>query len=283
MKAETETGTCPLCGDDDPTLSPYRQDPFRVVRCKSCMLWYLSPRLTADAMSKFYKGDSYFSGDETGYVDYSRQENSLRLTFRRLLRKMASLGMTGGRLLEVGSGLGYFLDEAREFFDHRSGVELSPEAAAFAATLSGATMYESVAALPRQSQFDSIVALHVIEHVYQPVSFLRLLGDHIRPGGMLVLAAPDMGSFWRHAMGRHWPSFKYPEHVSFFDNRTLPKLVADAGFSDPLRLSYLHDFPVSEILGKFGLKTDHLPDRLRLSLPATTICYAAKRPVALAA
>lgn len=283
MKAETETGTCPLCGGDDPTPSPYREDPFCVVRCGSCRLWYLSPRLTPDAMSAFYEGENYFSGGDTGYADYSKQENSLRLTFRRLLRKMAALNATGGHLLEVGSGLGYFLDEARGYFEHRSGVELSAAAAVSAGDLSGATMYEAVTALPPQSQFDCIVALHVIEHIYEPVSFLHRLANHLAPGGMLVIAAPDMGSFWRHAMGRHWPSFKYPEHVSFYDNRTLTQLIAEAGFSNPRRLPYLHDFPLSEILGKLGLKAPQLADRLRLPLPATTVCYAAKRDNEVAA
>ena len=276
MQAEMEIGTCPMCGGNAPIPSPYCDEPFRVVRCGSCRLWYLSPRLTAEAMSVFYRGESYFSGKDTGYADYRKQEKSLRLTFRRLLRKISSQGAIRDRLLEVGSGLGYFLDEARGYFQYRSGIELSPEAAKCAADLSGATMYDSVSALPSEAQFDCIVALHVIEHIYEPVAFLRQLARHLAPGGILVLAAPDMGSFWRHAMGRYWPSFKYPEHVSFFDSRTLARLISEAGFSNPRRLPYLHDFPLSEILGKLGLKAPRLSDRLRLPLPATTVCYAAE-------
>lgn len=282
MTAETETGTCPLCGSDDPIPSPYHDDPFRVVRCGSCRLWYLSPRLTADAISIFYKGNRYFAGDDAGYADYRKQEKSLRLTFRRLLCQLASLGVTGGRLLEVGCGLGYFLDEARGYFDERFGVELSPDAAESAAAMSEAAVYESVTAVPRHEQFDCIVALHVIEHIYEPVSFLRQLAGHLAPEGTIVLAAPDMGSFWRHAMGRHWPSFKYPEHVSFFDSRTLMQLIVKAGFSEPRRLPYLQEFSLSDILAKLGVKAPCLAEKLLLRLPATTVCYAAKQtdPVA---
>lgn len=277
MDIQTETGTCPLCGSDDPRPSRYADGPFRVVRCAGCRLWYLSPRPTPDAMAALYRGDNYFVGGDAGYTDYRKQEASLRLTFRRLLRRMAALGATGGRLLEVGSGLGYFLEEAASQFDHCAGIELSPVAAASAAKLSGAPVYNSVEALPPDARFDCIVALHVIEHIYDPVPFLRRLATHLAPDGSLVLAAPDMGSFWRHAMGGSWPSFKYPEHISFYDSRTLKRLLAETGFAEARRLPYLHDFPLSEILAKLGLRAPRLAWRLRLPLPATTVCYAARR------
>lgn len=44
----------------------------------------------------------------------------------------------------------------------------------------------------------------------------------------MVVAAPDMGSWWRWLMGHHWPLFKIPEHVLYFDRKSLKALVRQA-------------------------------------------------------
>lgn len=283
MTPEIESCPCPLCGAGDPEPSPYAEEPFRVVRCRHCRLWYLSPRLTARATVALYQSDGYFAGDEAGYADYGGQERSLRRTFRRLLGHLKGIGATGGHLLEVGAGLGYFLDEARPCFERRTGVELSPKAAEAAANLSGVTIHGDLDLLPADARYDCIVALHVIEHVHQPVDFARRLASHLAPGGSLVLAAPDMGSFWRRAMGGRWPSFKYPEHVSFFDRHTMRRLFREAGLGDARPLPYAHDFPLSEILAKLNLPAPRLAGSVIVPLPATTVCCAATQPPAQAA
>lgn len=277
---EFEACPCPLCGAGDPRDSPYAEEPFRVVRCGQCRLWYLSPRLTAQATDALYRDDDYFAGDESGYTDYGSQERSLRRTFRRLLRRLEAMDATGGRLLEVGSGLGYLLDEARPYFAARDGIELSLKAAEAASTLSGATVHRDLDALPAEARYDCILALHVIEHIHDPVAFTKRLASHLAPGGTLVLAAPDMGSFWRRIMGRRWPSFKYPEHVSFFDADTMPRLFRAAGFEAVRPLPYAHDFPLSEILAKLHIPAPRLAGAVIVPLPATTVCCVATRPAA---
>lgn len=280
MTPEFEACPCPLCGASDPQDSPYAEEPFRVVRCRHCRLWYLSPRLTAKATATLYRSDEYFAGDEAGYTDYGSQERSLRRTFRRLLRRLEAMGATGGCLLEVGSGLGYFLDEARPYFGVCDGMELSLKAAEAASTLSGVTVYRDLDDLSAEARYDCIVALHVIEHIHDPVEFTKRLASHLAPGGTLVLAAPDMGSFWRRIMGGRWPSFKYPEHVSFFDSNTMRQLFRKAGFEEVRRLPYPHDFPLSEIVAKLHISVPRLAGSLIVPLPATTVCCVATRPPA---
>jgi 2-polyprenyl-3-methyl-5-hydroxy-6-metoxy-1,4-benzoquinol methylase len=275
MHTPTETPNCPLCAANDPQPTGFAREPFHVVRCGNCRLWYLSPRLTADATDRLYRSNDYFSGCDAGYADYSSQERSLRTTFRRLLRTMAQSGMTGGRLLEVGAGFGYFLDEARDFYSTRTGIEMSSHAAAKAAEVSGATVLPGVEALGSDDRFDTIVALHVIEHVPDPVAWVRSLARRIAPGGVMVLATPDMGSFWRQAMGSRWPSFKYPEHLAFYDSATLPRLLEAAGLQRPVRLRYLDSFPMSEVLAKLGIGAPEISRRIDVPMPASTICFAA--------
>lgn len=277
--AELEVCACPLCGADAGAETSYGKRPYRILRCTECLLWYLSPRPTAAAIAGLYADDSYFNNGEAGYDDYRSQERSLRKTFRSLLRRMANAGVTGGTLLEIGSGYGYLLDEARPYFATRIGIELAPAAAGEAAKRADAPVYEALEALEPGMEFDCIVATHVIEHVHTPVRFVADLVGRLRRGGVLVLAAPDMNSPLRYLMGNRWPSFKYPEHLSYFDARTLPRLMEAAGLTAPRRLAYPHAFPLGLILSKLGLPTPPGANKFDLTLPATTVCFMACRPM----
>ena len=113
-----EHPACPLCGSEERREDIYVFRPFAVARCQGCRLWYEYPRLAEPVMRASYADDAYFEGGEAGYSSYQAQEATLRPTFRRFLRELSHRGMTGGRLLEVGCAYGFFLDEAKGYFDH---------------------------------------------------------------------------------------------------------------------------------------------------------------------
>ncbi|SHK61347.1 Methyltransferase domain-containing protein [Shimia gijangensis] len=276
-----EECACPMCGRAESEATRYEQIPFKIKRCSSCALWFLSPRLAEEDAQQFYHSDAYFAGGhgESGYEDYSVQERSLRATFRKFLKTIDAKAATGGAFLEVGCGPGYLLDEANSYFESLAGVELSDKAAKQAASLTGARIYNDIEEIDDVPAFDCIVATHVIEHIYEPVAFVETLARRLKPGGSIILAAPHMGSLYRRIMGRRWPSFKYPEHVSFFDQKTLPDLFRRAGLEVTGNVPYPHVFPLSLVLSKFGIKGPLWTDGVDVTLPATTISFQAKKRV----
>jgi SAM-dependent methyltransferase len=189
---------------------------------------------------------------------------------------MARRGLTGGSVLDVGCGFGYFLQEAASCFDFRAGTELSPAAAAEARGRADEIFVGGINAVPDNRRFDCITALHVIEHIYRPDAFLQKVLRHLRNDGVLVLAAPDMGSLWRKAMGRRWPSFKYPEHVVFYDANSLASLMRRAGLRDIERLPYPHAFPVADVCKKLGLPAIGAFRSRNIWFPATTVAFAGR-------
>lgn len=269
-----ETTDCPLCGSSRRLATPYGRGPLRVVRCRSCLVYYLSPRLTSTRMAELYRDGAYFEGGSLGYSSYGRQERSLRKTFRRLVRILRRRKLTGGALLEVGCGYGYFLEAARPFYTRRVGTEMSADAAATARGTGAEVHVGGLEELPGGERFDLVVALHVIEHVYDPVVFVDRLLAHVKEGGHLLLATPDMGSHWRRVLGKRWPSFKYPEHVVLYDRQTLGSLMNRfEPLADLRRFPCPHAFPLSEVLNKLGVgvSTPSLFDRATVWIPGTTI------------
>jgi 2-polyprenyl-3-methyl-5-hydroxy-6-metoxy-1,4-benzoquinol methylase len=231
-------------------------------------------------MQLVYREPSYYQGGSSGYADtsYSDQEAALRATFKCLLRNLARRELTGGDLLEVGCGYGFLLDEARTYFRRRTGTEYSQEGAALARGTGAEVFVGGIEQLPSDAMFDLAVAIQVIEHIYEPVRFVDDLVRHIKPGGYVVLATPDIGGALRKVMGVRWPSFKVPEHVVYFDFHSLQKLMSRAGLVDIGRLRYPHAFPLGLIAAKFGLSLPNALARINLWVPATTVAAYGRVP-----
>lgn len=279
---ELEVPDCPMCGASA-RITRYRFPPYAVVRCAVCRFHYLSPRLPEQAMLDLYRSGEYFEGGEVGYQSYSDQEPALRATFRRVTRELVRSGFAGGDLLEVGCGYGFLLEEAKGSFRSVIGTEFSEGAAAAARSRGLDVVTGGLDALPDANrQFDCIVSAHVVEHVYDPRAFVGTLRGRLHPGGALVLGTPDIGSGWRRTMHRRWPSFKIPEHVLYFDRRSLARLLRESGMEDIHTFPYPHSFPLALVIRKLGLQS--LAKRLgRISrtpiwLPATTLALSARRP-----
>jgi len=268
-----EYPVCPLCGSDRREFLFRLNGPYKIARCAACGVHYLHPRLIEGAIRDAYQQSSYYQGGTCGYADtsYNDQERALRATFKRLLNNLSRRGLTGGDVLEVGCGYGYLLDEARTYFDLRVGTDFSGAAAATARATGAEVFVGGIEEVPRDSRFDCVIATQVIEHVYQPLFFVEQLVNHTKSGGHIVLATPDMGGVLRKTMGRRWPSFKVPEHVLYFDSRTLSMLMSRVGLRDVRRLPYPHAFPLGLIAAKFRLRMPPLLARVNVWVPATTV------------
>jgi hypothetical protein len=93
-----------------------------------------------------------------------------------------------------------------------------------------------------------------------------------------LLAAPDMGSWWRTVMGRRWPSFKYPEHVVYYDRSSLTQLLATLPFEKTQAIPYPHAFPVNLVLRKLRIPKVGLLENKAIWLPATTVAVVGRKP-----
>jgi len=275
-----EYTACPLCDTDKP--SQHKQfifEPFHVVQCTVCQLWYLSPRLREQEILKVYADPDYFKrGGKFGYSQgsYLEQEKALRLTFSKFLGQLKQQEMTGGHLLEVGCGYGFLLEEAAPLFDSLTGTDFDGNALKRVKQLGYQGIQGGIEALPTAQRYDLILATGVIEHIYNPVQFVKQLHQRLKTTGWMVFATPQMNSFWLKLQGHNWPSFKIPEHVTYYDDHTLIELFRRCGATETSRLTYPHAYPLSMVGEKLGLSIPTLLAKYNLWLPATMFAVAAR-------
>lgn len=267
---------CPLCGTDG-NKRLYEIKPFTVVQCLSCSLGYLSPRAKEEAIMKLYDSSQYYqSAGDYGYTDYTFQERGLRKSFRHLLRILEKNGTSKGRLLEIGCGPGFFLDEAKGSFSYRAGMEMCRDIVL--PNVADKIIIGSLDRLNPADQYDLIVAISVLEHVYNPVSFIKSLLRNLNRNGKLVIVTPDFNNIWRHIFRKRWQSFKLPEHVTYFNHKSLDILARLCGFKLFSIFNLTQYFPLLLVLSKTfpsGKIFSFLPQKIKellIPIPQTMIC-----------
>jgi SAM-dependent methyltransferase len=244
------------------------KDGHAIRECRLCGLVQLHPLPDASLCSALY-GDAYFESPAAGigYGDYGAQEAEYLETFAEDLRRIAAF-VGGGSTLDVGCGYGYFLAAAEAAGFEAWGVDLAPLAVEVARRRFPGRVFAGspadVAELARR-RFDLVFASHVIEHVADPVGFLRDLAGRVSDSGVLVLVTPNVRSLLARVSGRRWVSFKVPEHLAYYSPATIRRLAAAAGLEvmaiDPAYQHYRLAF-VAKRLRELVAPLDRLVPRI---------------------
>jgi SAM-dependent methyltransferase len=226
-RSEPQILLCPACGRGTAQRFLYRINGCDVLQCTECGIGRAE---TAGFDPSAYYTDGYFSGRHAdGYADYRGAEPVLRREFARavdFLRRHRD----GGRLLEIGCAYGFFLEEARRFFEV-AGIELAADAAAHCRRV-GLDVRHGVAdaeTLDRLGRMDAIVLLDVIEHLPDPRETLALCARRLEPGGVIMLTTGDFGSGVARLAGDKWRLMTPPQHLWFFTPEGIRRLAASLG------------------------------------------------------
>lgn len=187
-------------------------------RCSLCGFLFRSPLLTDDAYEHLYR---------TGALDVWDTEQR-REDFRLIRQYLQGLDAKSMDVLDVGCYTGQLLASMPKTF-RMFGIETNKEAALVAASKGITVIAETVQELTAPSgQYDVITACDVIEHVVNPLDFLKRLRAHLKPGGQLLVTTGNCDALlWRLLGARYWYCF-FPEHISFIGSRwiqTLPQQV----------------------------------------------------------
>ena len=146
----------------------------------------------------------------------------------------------GGRLLEVGSSLGYLLDVFKKDGWDVMGVEPFYQACRHSREELGLDVKNAIletAGLPEAS-FDVVLLNHVIEHIDDPMRTLREVNRILKPEGHFVIETPRYDTLMFKLLGRRERSLGCAGHIYFFTTQTLKNLYEAAGFKT-VQLDYV--------------------------------------------
>lgn len=178
----TTVAECDICGS---TALRDIDTERALMRCEICTFVFDSPRPTLEALVSYYSQPGKY---DQWLVDFPQR----RRLWNRRLRKLRPNARQGS-ILDVGTGIGQFLDIARDSFTSVHGTEVSTSAIELAEQQFGLCIdqgtLEEIDFGGRR--FENITLFHVLEHVPSPASLLKRCHELLADGGMLFIAVPN--------------------------------------------------------------------------------------------
>jgi SAM-dependent methyltransferase len=251
-------------GHEGPLVT--RANGYDIVACSMCGFRHVVPLPNPAAMMREYR-DSYYVDEKPTFLTHAGEDQDWAELAQRDRLEMFErlLPRERRRLLDIGSGPGFFLRTAKERGWRVLGVEPSKQAAAHAREM-GIEVVEGffdadVAML--LGKFDVIHLNNVLEHVPNPIEIVGIARNLLDDGGILCLNVPnDFTPFQEAArttlnLKQWWVA--PPHHLNYFDFDSLARLVGTRGFevrermtSFPMELFLLMglDYTTDKTLGR---------------------------------
>ena len=221
---------CPVCREARAPLSLCPAtlgygSAFELVECRGCGVRYLDPAPTEEQLAHFYAPHYYGT-------DWYKQQGWGMAYAKTFLR-----GQPPGKFLDVGCGLGYFIDGVRKHSGWDvAGVEFSPRAVEYARRELGLDVRRGD--LQRANfpagQFDRVQIRNVLEHVTDPVGLLREVRRVLKDDGTFHLFVPngtaDSQNLVTFYERERRPPLSQSGHLFFFPRRALLRMFDETGF-----------------------------------------------------
>lgn len=235
------TEACDVCQAVD-TMTPLVEagligvGPVWIHQCSGCGFRQVRPRMNEACLGSLYSGDYFDPTAPQGFSGYARQHQRYKRDAFFLAKELRAMRRSG-RLLEVGSALGFFLGALSQTTAwHIEGVEVSPFGAWYARDRFGVMVHQATledARLPSDA-FDYVLQKDLLEHVIEPRRHLGETRRIMRSGARMRLITPNGEGDIRPLQRTPTSSTDVPVlgqgHLSFFSRRQLLRMLEDIGF-----------------------------------------------------
>jgi 2-polyprenyl-3-methyl-5-hydroxy-6-metoxy-1,4-benzoquinol methylase len=223
---------CPVCSSEN--IQPFFEgkdyshtgESFDVVKCAGCDFTFTQNIPDLENIGPYYESEKYVSHSDTQKGLFFKVYHTVRSYMLGQKRKMVTNAAPKGKLLDIGCGTGYFLNEMNNHGWDCQGIEQDEKARKYGAEKFNLTVNKPahLNSLP-DSSYNSITMWHVLEHVHDLNGYLTKIKAALKPNGSLVVAVPNYDSHDAKRYGKHWAAWDLPIHLWHFTPATMSKLM----------------------------------------------------------
>ena len=221
---------CPYCRTESPLYFQSRDynrrithDVFDHYRCPQCELIFIEP--IPVNLADYYPESYHFVPESSAYLEAGSEPERYKI---EIVQRFSGKG----RLLEIGPSYGSFTYLAKKAGFEVEAIEMNARCCRFLNDVVGARAINSndpIDALQHLGPYDVVALWHVIEHLPDPWAMLDAICANLKPGGIVVLAAPNPDAFQFHLMGRYWPHVDAPRHLTLIPMELLAEKLEALG------------------------------------------------------
>lgn len=240
---------CPNCSSKNIKLYTMIHE-YALNKCSECEIIYTVTKESAKRVNHKFYNSSYIEG-------YKKRESELKKRFQSHLNIIDRYS-TGGEILDIGCGVGFFLEIVTKFSKHIwkvNGVEPNNLLIKFSNKKIKKFLTKGILSkLPFKSHsFDCVTCFDVLEHDLNLQSNLKEIKRILKKDGILVIQTPNYLSLMRIITGSKWDWWALPDHVLHMSFSFLNNSLKQNNYEIIEKLTYEHsdDFLIN-IKGVFG-------------------------------
>lgn len=250
----TEAMGCLVCGEAEFTDLFAAKDhlvsgeSYVVRRCNACSFTFTADPPAEKEIGRYYLSEDYISHSDKKQTPTERLYHLARSYMLGRKHRMVTYvtHRESGTLLDIGSGTGYFASFMNKKGWEVTGIELNEQARVDSVTRFGIRVLppEEIKAIPDRSA-DCITFWHVLEHLHDPVMWMREVKRILKDDGKCIIALPNPDSADARWFGNRWAALDVPRHLWHFSPATLTRFAGTQGFKSgkiralPLDIFYI--------------------------------------------
>lgn len=222
---------CPVCSAST-VEKTFVKDGFTFVKCSKCGLLYVNPTIKDSELENYYNCEALVFYEKNILLK-TREIRNEKIFMPRV--NLVEKYINEGKILDVGCAIGNFLEcivknPKWEAF----GVEPNDFAAGFAKENVDAKIYNCMLEDTDFSEesFDAITLWETVEHLQRPSGLLEYCFRLLKKDGFFFISTPNIGGFEFKIMGKEHFNIGAPNHLNYFDTKTLREILVRTGFQE---------------------------------------------------
>lgn len=223
-------------------------DSFKVIHCTKCNFSHLYPKPSKSFLKKYYEKE-YYQKLKQPILDFKkelRDKSWLDQQSKDHIAILKKFNLTTGKILDIGCGNGLFLNYMKNSGWEVLGIEPSDSARKNAKSLNVPT--QATLRGIKKASFDVIMLRYTLEHLLDPLKFLKKTKSFLDKNGILIIVVPnDYNSLQicatKIGFNEWW--VRTPDHINYFNFKSLRQLL------EQLQLDVVYettDFPMELFL-----------------------------------
>jgi len=208
-------------------------EQFQLFQCQECNFLFTQDFPVESEIGLYYETPDYISHSDT---KKGLMNGLYHLVRKRMLNHKAKLverstKKISGKLLDIGTGTGYFAHTMQQRGWEVEAIEKNAQARVFAKKHFDLDVREDFG-LDQLSgkKFDSITLWHVMEHLENLNETWDQLYNLLDDDGVLIIAVPNCNSYDAQKYKEHWAAYDVPRHLWHFSPDTMQKLATRHSF-----------------------------------------------------
>lgn len=211
-------------------------DGYKVIECRICKFRHVQPVPSEEELNKLYS-DTYYAREKPRYLKEAEEDYQWWMATYRYYYDLFTKYTKGRRLLDIGSGPGYFLKCGKDLGWNVLGFEPSKQAYEYSTKKLRVRVINDFFTkdyIKKIGKFDVIYLSFILEHLPDPRNLIKIIRKILRPNGIIAIISPNdynpLQMILKNNL-KYKPWWVVPlQHINYFDFNSTKNFLKRLGF-----------------------------------------------------